>query len=70
MVSIPLEFVIMRASIKSKKDKHFDDFLKELAKENNLTRGAYHFIVQTKTLLQNNNFLESVNLESGDLHLF
>jgi GH25 family lysozyme M1 (1,4-beta-N-acetylmuramidase) len=40
---------VMRATMGNrKKDKHFDDFW-ELAKENNLTRGAYHFIVQTKT---------------------
>ena len=66
--SIPLEFVIMRASMGNrKKDKHFDDFW-ELAKDNNLTRGAYHFYrADEDPILQANNFLESVNLESGDL---
>ena len=41
--SIKLDFVVMRATMGNKrKDKHFDDFW-ALAKERQLTRGAYHF---------------------------
>lgn len=66
--AIPLEFVIMRATMGNrKKDKNFDEFW-ELAKENNLTRGAYHFYrADEDPVLQANNYLESVKLEEGDL---
>ena len=66
--SIKLDFVVMRATMGNKrKDKHFDDFW-ELAKERQLTRGAYHFYrADEDPVMQANNFLESVKLEKGDL---
>lgn len=65
---INMEFVVMRASMgNKKKDKHFDDFW-EKAKENQLIRGAYHFYrADEDPVMQANNYLESVKLESGDL---
>lgn len=66
--SIKLDFVVMRATMGSKKrDKNFDHFW-EAAKENNLTRGAYHFYkADEDPTIQANNYLESVQLEKGDL---
>jgi lysozyme len=66
--SIKLDFVVMRATMGNKrKDKHFDDFW-QLAKERQLTRGAYHFYrADEDPVIQANNFLESVKLEKGDL---
>ena len=50
-----------------RKDKHFDDFW-ALAKERQLTRGAYHFYrADENPVIQAENFLESVKLEKGDL---
>lgn len=65
---IHLEFVVMRATMGNKrKDKHFDDFW-EIAKEKQLIRGAYHFYrADEDPVMQANNYLESVKLESGDL---
>lgn len=65
---INLEFVVMRATMgKKKKDKHFDEFW-EKAKENKLIRGAYHFYrADEDPIMQANNYLESVKLETGDL---
>ena len=65
--SIKLDFVVMRATMGNKhKDKHFDDFW-ELAKQHNLTRGAYHFYrADEDPVIQANNYLESVKLEEGD----
>lgn len=66
--TIPLEFVVMRATMGNRSaDKHFDDFWK-LAKKQELIRGAYHFYrADEDPVIQANNFLENVKLESGDL---
>ncbi|SEM15786.1 lysozyme [Chryseobacterium taichungense] len=66
--TIPLEFVVMRATMGNRHaDKHFDDFW-EIAKKQNLIRGAYHFYrADEDPVMQANNFLENVKLESGDL---
>lgn len=65
---IKLDFVVMRATMGNrKKDKHFDDFW-ETSKKNELIRGAYHFYrADEDPVMQANNYLESVKLESGDL---
>ncbi|RXM52652.1 MULTISPECIES: glycoside hydrolase family 25 protein [unclassified Chryseobacterium] len=66
--TIPLEFVVMRATMGNKSaDKHFDEFW-EMAKKHNLIRGAYHFYrADEDPVIQANNFLANVKLESGDL---
>ena len=66
--AIPLEFVVLRATMGNRSaDKHFDEFW-TLAKKHNLIRGAYHFYrADEDPVLQANNFLENVKLESGDL---
>lgn len=66
--TIPLEFVVMRATMGNRNaDKHFDDFW-ELAKKQELIRGAYHFYrADEDPVIQANNFLQNVKLESGDL---
>ncbi|OCA70315.1 glycoside hydrolase [Chryseobacterium contaminans] len=66
--TIPLEFVVMRATMGNKSaDKHFDDFW-EMAKKHDLIRGAYHFYrADEDPVIQANNFLANVKLESGDL---
>lgn len=66
--SIPLQFVILRATMGNRAaDKHFDEFW-ELAQKNKLIRGAYHFYrADEDPVKQANNFLENVKLESGDL---
>lgn len=66
--TIPLEFVVMRATMGNRNaDKHFDEFW-GLAKKHNLIRGAYHFYrADEDPVIQANNFLENVKLESGDL---
>lgn len=66
--TIPLEFVVMRATMGNRNaDKHFDDFW-EQAKKQNMIRGAYHFYrADEDPVIQANNFLENVKLESGDL---
>ena len=65
---IKLDFVVRRATMGNrKKDKHFDDFW-ETSKKNELIRGAYHFYrADEDPVMQANNYLESVILESGDL---
>lgn len=65
---IKLDFVVMRATMGNrKKDKHFDGFW-ETSKKNELIRGAYHFYrADEDPVMQANNYLESVKLESGDL---
>ena len=65
---IKLDFVVMRATMGNrKKDKYFDDFW-ETSKKNELIRGAYHFYrADEDPVMQANNYLESVKLESGDL---
>lgn len=66
--SIPLKFVLLRATMGNKSvDKHFPTFWK-LAAEHELIRGAYHFYrADEDPVLQANNFLANVKLESGDL---
>ncbi|MBM7421603.1 MULTISPECIES: glycoside hydrolase family 25 protein [Chryseobacterium] len=66
--TISLEFVVMRATMGNRNaDKNFDEFWSS-AKEHNLIRGAYHFYrADEDPVIQANNFLENVKLESGDL---
>ena len=66
--SIPIEFVILRATMGNRSaDKHFDEFW-QLAKKHKLIRGAYHFYrADEDPVRQANNFLENVKLEEGDL---
>lgn len=66
--TIPLEFVVMRATMGNRNaDKNFDQFWSS-AKEYNLIRGAYHFYrADEDPVIQANNFLDNVKLESGDL---
>lgn len=66
--TIPLEFVIMRATMGNRNaDKHFDEFWHQ-AQKNKLIRGAYHFYrADEDPVIQANNFLKNVKLESGDL---
>ncbi|CAA7196391.1 glycoside hydrolase family 25 protein [Chryseobacterium potabilaquae] len=65
---IPLEFVVIRATMGNQNsDKHFNQFWKE-AKKHDMIRGAYHFYrADEDPIIQANNFLENVKLESGDL---
>ncbi|RNA63381.1 glycoside hydrolase family 25 protein [Chryseobacterium nematophagum] len=65
---IPLEFVVIRATMGNQNsDKHFNEFWKE-AKKHDMIRGAYHFYrADEDPIIQANNFLENVKLESGDL---
>lgn len=66
--SIPIEFVVLRATMGNRNaDKHFDEFW-GLAKQHHLIRGAYHFYrADEDPVLQANNFLANVKLEEGDL---
>lgn len=66
--TIPLEFVVMRATMGNRNaDKNFDEFWAS-AKEHKLIRGAYHFYrADEDPVIQANNFLDNVKLESGDL---
>jgi len=66
--TIPLEFVVMRATMGNRNaDKNFDEFWTS-AKEHHLIRGAYHFYrADEDPVIQANNFLDNVKLESGDL---
>ena len=66
--TIPLEFVVMRATMGNRSaDKHFDEFW-EKAKTHHLIRGAYHFYrADEDPVIQANNFLANVKLEDGDL---
>lgn len=66
--TIPLEFVVMRATMGNRNaDKNFDEFWSS-AKEHKLIRGAYHFYrADEDPVIQANNFLDNVKLESGDL---
>ncbi|WP_345992029.1 GH25 family lysozyme [Chryseobacterium sp. Chry.R1] len=66
--TIPLEFVVMRATMGNKNaDKHFDEFWSQ-AKKHELIRGAYHFYrADEDPIIQANNFLANVKLETGDL---
>ena len=66
--SIPLRFVILRATMGNRgKDRNFDEFWTS-AQKHELIRGAYHFYRPDEDpVRQANNFLESVKLEGGDL---
>ena len=66
--TIPLEFVVMRATMGNRNaDKHFDEFWVK-AQKHHLIRGAYHFYrADEDPVIQANNFLANVKLESGDL---
>lgn len=66
--AIPIKFVVLRATMGNKSaDKHFDEFW-NLSKKHELIRGAYHFYrADEDPVMQANNFLENVKLESGDL---
>lgn len=66
--SIPLQFVLLRATMGERTtDIHFQEFW-QLAKKHDLIRGAYHFYrVNEDPVAQANHFLNTVTLESGDL---
>ena len=66
--AIPIQFVLLRATMGNRSaDRHFDEFW-ELAKKQELVRGAYHFYrADEDPVRQANNFLENVKLEEGDL---
>lgn len=66
--AIPIKFVVLRATMGNRSaDRHFDEFWK-LSKKHNLVRGAYHFYrADEDPVMQANNFLANVKLESGDL---
>jgi len=66
--TIPLKFVVLRATMGNKsQDRNFEEFW-ELAKKHQLIRGAYHFYrADEDPVKQANNFLENVKLEEGDL---
>jgi lysozyme len=65
--SVPIQFVVLRASMgDSGADKHFDHFWDQ-AKKNGLIRGAYHFYRGDEDhISQANNYLTAVQLTSGD----
>lgn len=65
---IPLDFIILRATMgNSSKDNHFDEFWRK-AKEQKLICGAYHFYRPDEDpVLQANSYLKVVNLQKGDL---
>lgn len=66
--TIPISFVVMRASMGTRsKDKNFAKFWLK-AKEHHLIRGAYHYYRPDQDPVQQaNNYLESIRLEEGDL---
>lgn len=66
--TVPLEFVVMRATMGNRNsDKNFNEFW-GTAKKHHLIRGAYHFYrADEDPIIQANNFLDNVKLESGDL---
>lgn len=66
--TIPLQFVVMRATMGNKNaDKNFEEFW-QMAQKHNLIRGAYHFYrADEDPIIQANNFLNNVRLENGDL---
>lgn len=66
--TIPIEFVLLRATMGNRStDRHFDAFWKD-TKKHEFIRGAYHFYrADEDPVLQANNFLANVKLESGDL---
>ncbi|WP_260200705.1 glycoside hydrolase family 25 protein [Cruoricaptor ignavus] len=66
--SIPIRFIILRSTMGNHSaDRHFPEYWQK-AKQHNLIRGAYHFYRPDEDpVLQANNFLAKVNLETGDL---
>ena len=66
--AISIDFVVLRSTMGNRStDKHFDEFW-ELAKKHEKIRGAYHFYRPDEDPIQQaNNFLDNVQLESGDL---
>lgn len=66
--AIPIKFVVLRATMGNRSaDRNFEDFWM-LAKKHELIRGAYHFYrADEDPVVQANNFLKYVKLESGDL---
>lgn len=66
--AIPIDFVLLRGTMGNKStDKHFAEFW-EAARTHKKIRGAYHFYrADEDPVLQANNFIENVKLESGDL---
>ena len=66
--TIPIKFVVLRATMGNRSaDKHFDEFW-QLSRKHDLIRGAYHFYrADEDPVMQANNFLANVKLESGDL---
>lgn len=66
--NIPIDFVVMRATMGShSKDRNFKHFWKK-AKENGYIRGAYHYYRPNEDpIKQANNFVNTINLEKGDL---
>lgn len=66
--AIPLEFVVLRATMgNASADKNFYYFWNK-AKENGLIRGAYHFYrADEDPTMQAKNFLKTVDLKDGDL---
>lgn len=66
--SIPIQFVVLRATMGNDDgDKHFSHFW-EIAKKNQLIRGAYHFYrADEDPVVQANNYLNVVKLNSGDI---
>ena len=66
--AIPLEFIVLRATMGSDgKDKHFTHYW-EKAKKHGLTRGAYHFYRPDEDpVTQADSYIRSVTLSSGDM---
>ena len=65
--SIPLRFVIFRATMGSSADKYFSHFWKK-AKQKNLICGAYHYYRPSENPVnQANTFINQINLQTGDL---
>lgn len=66
--TIPLKFIVLRATMGTKsKDKHYQHYWKK-AKKHQLIRGAYHFYRPNEDpVKQANNFISSVKLSEGDL---
>lgn len=65
---LPIDFVILRATMGTAgRDNQFEDYWQD-AKKSGIVRGAYHFYRPDEDpILQANNFLSTVKLESGDL---
>ncbi|MCG2793007.1 MAG: glycoside hydrolase family 25 protein [Weeksellaceae bacterium] len=66
--TIPMTFVVLRASMGNRKlDANFDHFW-QTAKQHHLIRGAYHYYRPDEDpVMQANSYLSVAKLESGDL---